>query len=267
MENLFLQTLSIYPVKSLRGYDIAASSVERMGLQYDRRLMVVDEQGDFVTQREFASMALISTNTDGTSMTLSAPGISPLTFALQTSGRVESVNIWKSKFVAAIHQGHEAAEWLSHYLDKNVHLVHIADGYKRKVSSEHAVLSDDHVSFADGYPILVISQASLDDLNSRLPEPVQMNRFRPNLVTGGSSPFAEDGWKRIRVGEVELALIKPCARCQMPNINPETGKSTKETIATLSEYRHLGGKILFGMNAIPIRTGIIKTGDQIEILE
>lgn len=267
METPYLHSISIYPIKSMRGQDIAASLVERMGLQHDRRLMVVDAQGDFITQREFAGMALIDAHVNGSDMHLAAPGMPGMAFPLRQSGVTESVNIWKSRFVAAVDQGAQAAEWLSEYLKMNVHLVHIASGYKRKVSHDHAIFEDDHVGFADGYPILVVSQASLDDLNGRLPGPVAMNRFRPNLVIGGCEPFAEDQWKRIRVGEVELALVKPCARCQMPNIEQETGLITKETIATLSEYRRFDGKIMFGVNAIPIHTGAIQRGARVDILE
>jgi uncharacterized protein YcbX len=262
-----LQTISLYPVKSLRGYSTAHANVERMGLENDRRLMVVDPQGMFLTQREHARMALIRPVLSAETISLSAPGMPEASFALRKEGETLSVEIWSSSGVAAIDQGSQPAEWLSDFLKMPARLVRMATGYQRKVSPDFAVQQDDHVSFADGFPILLVSQESLDDLNSRLESPIPMDRFRPNLVVSGTSPFAEDNWKRVRIGELELALVKPCARCNVPGIDQESAISSKEPNATLAKYRKINGKIMFGVNVIPLSTGQLSVGDSVEILE
>ncbi len=262
-----LATISIYPVKSLRGHDVLISRVEHMGLENDRRLMVVDPSGLFLTQRQHAQMALVTPLLDANRVTLSAPGMNNLTFELIKLGKHMNVEIWSSSGVDAIDQGDLAAEWLSEFLKMPARLVRINEELPRKVNPDYALDPDDRVGFADGFPILVISQESLDDLNKRLEIPIPMNRFRPNIVINGVEPFAEDGWKRIRIGQVEMGLVKPCARCNVPTIDQDTAKSGKEPNATLARFRKFDGKVLFGMNVIPINPGVIKTGTPVEILE
>lgn len=262
-----LSTISTYPIKSLRGHDIDTVRCERMGLENDRRLMVVNSQGMFLTQREHARMALITPVLKPGMLTLCAIGMDDFTFEVRRLGKRMNVEIWSSSEVESIDQGDLAAEWLSDFLKMPARLVRIADDYRRKVSTEYAIQADDHVGFADGFPILIISQESLDDLNSRLEKPVPMNRFRPNIVVSGTTPFAEDKWKRIRIGQVELALVKPCARCNVPTIDQDTAKNGKEPNTTLAQYRSVNGKIMFGVNVIPITTGRLQVGETIEILE
>ncbi|MGC1376667.1 MAG: MOSC domain-containing protein, partial [Anaerolineales bacterium] len=137
----------------------------------------------------------------------------------------------------------------------------------RPVNREYAVRADDHVSFADGYPILIVSQESLDDLNARLERPLPMERFRPNLAVAGCRAFEEDGWKRIRVGEVELALVKPCARCEVTTIDQASAARGKEPLKALAAFRRAdGNKVLFGMNAIPLNEGRLRVGDPVEVV-
>ena len=196
--------LTYYPVKACRGFDISASNIERMGLENDRRMMVVTSEGKFLTQREYPRLALINPILKDEALTLSAPNHDSLQIGIQKSGTPAPVEIWSSKGVDAIDQGDEAAAWLSNWLGTSVRLVHISNGFKRKLNPIYAVNSDDHTGFADGYPILIISEESLQDLNSRLDSALPMNRFRPNLVVKGCEPFAEDTWKRIRIGDVEM---------------------------------------------------------------
>jgi len=262
-----LKNLYIYPVKSLRGHQLAQAGVERMGLENDRRLMVVDIQGKFLTQREHARMTLITPALKDESLSLSAPGMPELTFPLRKLGQPVSVEIWKNSGVKAVDQGDLPAQWLSDFLKMPARLVHMAADYKRKISADYAIQSDDHVSFADGFPLLIISQESLDDLNHRLEQPIPMNRFRPNLVVSGVTAFAEDTWKRLRIGKVELALVKACARCNVPGIDQDTAQSGKEPNSTLAQYRKFDGKIMFGVNVIPLTTGLLRVGDLVEILE
>ena len=166
--SILLSSLIYYPIKACRGFDVAQSHVERMGLANDRRMMVVTPEGEFLTQREHAKLALITPTLKNDSVTLSAPNFDSIHFTIQKTGAAWPVNIWKVKGVHAIDQGDETAQWLSDWLGVSVRLVHVADGFKRKLNPEFAVSADDHTGFADGYPILIISEASLQDLNSRL---------------------------------------------------------------------------------------------------
>ena len=177
------------------------------------------------------------------------------------------VNIWKSKGVHAIDQGDESAQWFSDWLGVSVRLVHVADGYKRRLNPEYASSAEDHTGFADGYPILIISEASLLDLNSKLISPLPMNRFRPNIVVQNCEPFAEDTWKRIRIGSVEMALVKPCPRCVVTTIDKETLEKSKEPLKTLATYRNQADGAMFGMNVIPLNEGEVKVGMSVEVLE
>jgi uncharacterized protein len=264
-----LSNLTYYPIKACRGFDVTESRVERMGLVDDRRMMVVTPEGEFLTQREHAKLALITPTLKNGSVTLSAPNFDSIHFAIQKSGTPISVNIWKSKGVSAIDQGEETAQWLSDWLGVTVHLVHVDEKFKRKLNPEYAVSDEDHTGFADGYPILIISEASLQDLNSKLDasRALPMNRFRPNIVVKDCEPFAEDTWKRIRIGEVEMALVKPCPRCEVTTIDKETLERSKEPLKTLGSYRKQKGGAMFGMNVIPLNEGEIKVGMRVEVLE
>lgn len=267
--SILLSALIYYPIKACRGFEITESRVERMGLADDRRMMVVTPEGGFLTQREHPKLALITPALKNDSVTLSAPNFDSIQFAIQKSGTPTPVNIWKSKNVSAVDQGGEAAQWFSDWLGVSVRLVHIADGFQRKLNPDFAVSAEDHTGFADGYPILIISEASLQDLNSRLDasRPLPMNRFRPNIVLKDCGPFAEDKWKRIRIGSVEMALVKPCPRCVVTTIDKETLKHNKEPLKTLSAYRKQKGGAMFGMNVIPLNEGEIKVGMSVEVLE
>ncbi len=261
-----LSNLTYYPIKSCRGFDVTESLVERMGLVNDRRMMVVTPEGRFLTQRENPRLALITPTLTNDMVTLSAPNFDSMRIALQKSGANFPVNIWKSENVAAVDQGEEAAQWLSDWLGVAVRLVHFADGYTRTVSRDYAINADDHTGFADGYPILIISEESLEDLNSKMETPVPMNRFRTNLTVKGCAPFAEDTWKRIKIGGVEMALVKPCARCVITTIDKETLEKNKEPLKTLGKYRNHELGAIFGMNVIPLNEGKIETGMSVEVL-
>lgn len=262
-----LSSLTYFPIKACRGFDVRESNVERMGLEHDRRMMVVTPQGNFLTQREYPRLALVTPTLKNDSVTLTAPGFDSLHFNTQTNGAAIPVNIWKSMNVRAIDQGEETAQWFSDWLGLSVRLVHMEDGFVRKVNAEYTINEDDHTGFADGYPILIISEESLQDLNSRLDSPLPMNRFRPNIVVKGAEPFAEDTWKRIRIGEIDIALVKPCARCVVTTIDKETLAKSKEPLKILEKYRRHPLGAIFGMNAIPLNTGRLELGMNVEILE
>lgn len=264
---LSLTSLIHYPVKALRGHETASAQVERMGLENDRRLMLVNPAGKFLTQRDHARLTLITPTLTAESLTLSAAGREPVTVPIRREGSRTSVEIWQSRGVAAIDQGQVAAEWLSDFLKQPTRLVRMADDYQRTLDARYALSPADQVGFADGFPLLLISQESLEALNRLLAVPIPMNRFRTNLVVRGGMPFAEDSWKRIRIGEVELALVKPCARCNVPTIDQETGLSGNEPNTTLAKFRNFNGKVMFGMNVIPVTLGRLRVGDSVEILE
>jgi uncharacterized protein YcbX len=264
--SIILSSLLYYPVKACRGHEVQVWNVQRMGLERDRRMMIVTPEGEFLTQRQIAKLALITPVLENDTLTLSAPAMDSIQIAVRTSGHSWSVNVWKSKGVQAIDQGEEAVEWLSDFLERSVRLVHIADGYKRFVNPQYAVNEDDHTGFADGYPILLISEESLQDLNSRLETPLPMNRFRPNIVVKGCDPYAEDGWNQIQIGDVKLAIVKPCARCEVTTIDKETLERKKEPLKTLGKYRKHALGAIFGQNVIPLNSGRLRLGMSVEIL-
>lgn len=264
--DLCLAALTYYPIKSCRGVDVGSSLLERMGLEHDRRMMVVTPEGRFITQREYPRLALVTPGLKEDTLTLRAPGFDELRIPICRTGTPWGVQIWRSKGVLSIDQGEEAAAWFSNWLGRPARLVHFAEGYRRSVSRDYAVTPDDHTAFADGYPVLLISEASLADLNGRLEDPLPMNRFRPNLVIAGSEPFAEDGWKRIRIGGVELAVVKPCARCVVTTFDKETLEHSKEPLRTLAAYRKHPLGAIFGQNVIPLGEGRLEVGMRVEVL-
>ena len=261
-----VSSLIYYPIKACRGFEVDSVCVERMGLAHDRRMMVVTQEGEFLTQREHPRLALVTPTLAEGTLELSAPNYDTLQIGIQSSGTPWLVNVWKSKGVHAIDQGEEAADWFSDWLGTPVRLVHIADGYERRINEQYAVHADDHTGFADGYPILLTSEEGLLDLNSRLESPVPMNRFRPNLVVKGCTPFEEDTWNRIRVGDVELVVVKPCARCEVTTIDKNTLERSKEPLKTLGKFRKHKLGAIFGQNVIPLHEGRIRVGMTVDIL-
>ena len=241
--------------------------VEERGFRNDRRLMLVDSTGKFLTQRDLPRMALIRPRLNGCRLFLTAPGMPGFEMDCQTEGETIEVTVW-SDTCRAVDQGRAAAEWFSDFLHISCRLVWFPDDFTRSVDSAFAAAPGDQVAFADGYPFLLISQASLDDLNGRLPAPVAMKRFRPNIIVAGGEPYQEDRWRKIRIGSVAFSVVKPCSRCVIPTIDPETAKKAKEPLKTLSRYRKSAdGKILFGQNLIHQSYGSIRVGDRIEVLE
>lgn len=267
-----LEAIHRYPVKSFRGEAVAEAVVEPWGLAGDRRWMVVDEDDRFVTAREVPGMLLVTPRIhDDGSLTLSAPGASELHVPLPT-GNAAEVTVWRSRVTAHVAIG--AADWLTAVLGRPVRLVHLAHPRQRRPNPDFAH-EHDSVSFADGYPVLLATTSSLAQLNDWIAEgprahewPLPMVRFRPNLVVDGRRPFAEDGWRRIRVGSAEFRVVKGCDRCVVTTTDAETAARGKEPIATLARYRRFDGTTWFGMNLVPDTPGaIIRAGDPVEVLE
>lgn len=254
----------VYPLKSAAGIALEQARVTRRGLAGDRRWMVVDEEGVFITQRTHPTLALVSAREADGTLRLAAPSMPPLAVAAPATLCERPVEVWEGR-VPAADAGDEAARWLERYLGRPCRLVYQPDAVRRPVDAEYAVHADDHVSFADGYPLLLAAEASLADLNARLQQPVPMNRFRPNLVVAGTAPFEEDGWSGLTIGGMRFHVVKPCARCTIITIDQATGEPGKEPLRTLSRYRKEGSKVLFGQNLIPESEGVIRVGDVVEL--
>jgi uncharacterized protein YcbX len=260
-----LSEINIYPIKSARGISVKTSQLVERGLRFDRRWMVVGTDGQFITQRQQPRLALIAPRIELDRMIVSAPGMEDLGLPLEMDGPgVLPVRVWDDD-VQAVPAGAEARQWFSEFLGISCQPVYMPEDSIRPVDPDYA-LNRDQVSFADAFPALLISQASLDDLNSRLAAPVPMNRFRPNLVVTGCAPYAEDAWRKIRIGEVIFHLVKPCARCATTTVDQATGMMGKEPLATLAQYRKQNGKVLFGQNLLHENPGTIETGQPVIII-
>ena len=256
-----LTGLNIYPIKSARGIALDESSVDEFGLQYDRRWMVVDEGGNFFSQRSHPRLALVVPSISDGTLQVDAPGMPPLQTPLHPKGSVTtSVTVWDDT-CPATWVGERAAEWFSEFLGTPCSLVHMADDVVRPANPAFA--PGVRVGFADGFPFLLISEESLADLNRRLADPLPMNRFRPNLVVAGAEPYGEDGWGRIEIGGVRLQIVKPCERCLVTTTDQATGERGKEPLRTLATYRKVGNDLMFGQNVVHENTGRLRVGDEV----
>jgi uncharacterized protein len=262
---MILESLTVYPVKSCGGIPAQSWTVAERGLAYDRRWMLVDEQGRFMTQRRWPRMALVRPGICGPSLVLEAPKMPALELPLrpEESGRA-LVSVW-GDIVETLEMGEEPARWFGEFLGARCRLVYQPDDSVRSVDPDYGGAWD-QVGLADGFSFLLISSASLEHLNARLAGPVSMGRFRPNLVVGGCEPHAEDGWSRFRAGPIDFRVVKPCARCSIPMVDQETAARGKEPLRTLSGYRNFGGKVLFGQNLAHDGTGTLSVGDGVEVL-
>jgi hypothetical protein len=263
---LTVTSIHVYPIKSCRAIDLKAARLDELGLSFDRRLMVVDaETSRFLTQREEPRMALIAPQLGPTSLQVTAPNMPQLKVDTRREGQRRDVTVWG--FTGPAEDcGENAASWISSVLERACRLVRWADDVQREVSPKRVgpgVLT----AFTDGYPILITNESSLADLNGRAKERVPMNRFRPNIVIKGAAPFAEDTWKRIRVGEVEIDVVKPCSRCAITTVDAISAKRGKEPLATLATFRLYEKETWFGQNCIHRSLGSIRVGDTVEVLE
>jgi uncharacterized protein YcbX len=257
--------LAIHPVKSCAAIEVQEAAVGATGFELDRRWMVVGEDGGFLSQRSHPSLALVRVAVDGERLLLKAPAIELLELPLAASdGPAVKVTVWHDE-CPAIDEGEAAASWFSRHLGMSARLVRIADDAARPLHSPSAQPGDT-VSFADGFPFLLLSEASLDDLNHRLPLPVPMNRFRANIVVAGCGPYAEDGWQRLSIGGVVFRVVKPCARCVVITVDQASGERGREPLRTLSTYRSVDGQVLFGQNLVHEGRGVIRIGDKVEVL-
>ncbi|WP_207063145.1 MOSC domain-containing protein [Motiliproteus sp. SC1-56] len=261
---LSLSELRIYPVKSAAGSVVRVADVDRFGLAGDRRWMLIDERGDFVTQRTQPRLCLVQATLTPSGLNLAATGFPPLDVATPRATPLRRVQVWADSCQGR-DGGEAAALWLSRFLGMRVRLVHMPGEVRRPVDTAYAPPGKT-VSFADGFPFLLISQASLAALNERLAEPVSMTRFRPNLVVSGGCGFQEDEWRRIRIGEVVFSVVKPCERCRVTTVDPATGERGREPLKTLAAFRRAGNQVLFGQNLVQENEGRLQVGDPVVVL-
>lgn len=264
--------LFLYPVKSLRGHAVPAAELDALGFVGDRRFLVVDPTGKFMTQRTAPRMACIDARLSVGALTLSADGAGSVCVPTVSDPRalLRSVSVWKSEGLQAEDCGATASAWLSDFLDLTCLLVRIGEKFSRPILKSSA-RPGDTVTFADGYPLLAVSEASLMNLNDRILEnmgaPVPMNRFRPNIVVDDCTAFAEDAWTRIQIGDAVFRNGGPCARCPITTTDQLTGERDKEPLKTLATFRRDQGdstRINFGINLIhETKQGALRVGDPV----
>ena len=283
---MHLSGLFLYPVKSLRGCSVPMAEVDALGRVGDRRFLVVDETGEFLTQRTLPRMAQIATELAGCELILRAEGAGSISVPLcaATTPTLRTVWVWRSKDLRTEDCGGEASAWLSAFLGVACHLVRIGSDFRRPVLERREpragetlldgrVLTSDLFTFADGFPFLAIGEASLANLNDHLiakgGETVPMNRFRPNLVVAGCPAFAEDSWARVRIGRIEFRSGGPCARCIVTTTDQFSGERGHEPLRTLASYRRDATdstRINFGLNLThETKSGTVRLGDAVEL--
>lgn len=275
MSPLTLSALNVHPVKSLRAVGVREAVVEPWGLAGDRRWMLVDAGDAAVTQREHARLALVGALLlPGGGLRLSAPGLPDLDVAVPPAGaESRGVRIFAGK-VDVVAADASASAWFGAYLGESVRLVYLDEPAVRRPIDPAYARPGETVSLADGYPLLLTSSSSLDALNTLIAAgdrpaegPLPMNRFRPNAVVDGAGAWAEDDWRRVRIGEVVFRVAKPCGRCVVTTTDQSTAVRGKEPLRTLARHRKVGSRLLFGQNLVPEGTGTLRVGDPFTVLE
>jgi uncharacterized protein len=259
MPRLQISALIVYPLKSAAGISVSRWQVDTFGLQHDRRWMVVDSRGALVTQRTHPRLALVRPTIREAGLTLHAPGAPPLELELEPRGPVTvQATVWDDT-CEALWLGPHPARWLTDVLGSPCEMVYMPESTVRPADPAYAP-DGVRVSFADAFPFLVISEASLADLNYRMGRPLPMNRFRPNLVIRGGDPYLEDGIEAFTVEGITFRMVKPCGRCAVTTTDQETTERGAEPLRTLATYRKVGGLVVFGQNAVHVGTGSLTVG-------
>ncbi|MER6012262.1 MOSC domain-containing protein [Streptomyces bluensis] len=273
MGNPSLHSIHVHPLKAARGVAPHEAVVEPWGLAGDRRWVLVDEAGRFISQRPHPRMALAAAEPmPGGGLVFCAPGREPLTVAVPEPVGTTTVEIWRDK-VEGVLADSAAHAWFSDYLGLDVRLVHLDDPATRRPIDPEYARPGETVSFADGYPLLLTTLASLDALNSLIAQgdhpdegPLPMNRFRPNVVVSGTGAWAEDDWRRIAIGEVTFRVAKVCGRCVVTTTDQGTAERGREPLRTLGRHRRFGDKLVFGQNLVPESAGTVRIGDPVRVL-
>lgn len=275
MPTLYVHSLHVHPVKSVAGIAPDEVAVEPWGLSGDRRWAVVDVEGSVVTQRQQPRLALASSRPLAAGrIVLSAPGMADLTVEVPEPGPLEPAVLFGKKIETVVAAG-EAGDWLSAFLGMPVRLVHLDDPAVRRPVDPDYALPGETVSLADAYPLLITTLASLEALNELIargdhPEegPLPMNRFRPSLVVAGGGAWAEDGWRRIAVGDTAVFRgVRECGRCVVTTTDQRTATRGKEPLKTLARHRRIGKSLAFGRQVAPVTLGTVRVGDEVRVLE
>lgn len=254
-----------YPVKSCGGVSLTRAAVGHRGIRFDRHWMLVDGAGRFVTQRQFPRLALVRPRFDTGALTLEAPAQEPLRVPYtQEPDCSIRVQIWRDQCEAAA-VGDRADRWFTGFLGTPVRLVFLPPGSRRQVDPRYAEASDE-VAFADGFPFLLIGRSSLEDLAQRMGTDPGLRRFRPNLVVAGAAPYAEDGWRKLRIGGLGFRVVKPCSRCAVTTVNPDTGVRDLDTLGVLAAYRRRNNQVFFGQNLVHDGTGELCVGQAVAVV-
>lgn len=263
---MILTTIRRYPVKSCRGHDVAAALVEPWGLQGDRRWMLVEPDGAFVTAREVPELLRVRPTITEHGLRFEHERMSTIVVAKNLEAEPIDVVIWKSELMASL-VSPEADDWFSSVIGYRVRLVQLDDPTSRPTNPQYS-REGDRVSFADGYPVLLTSEASLAALNEQVDgSSMVMERFRPNVVIDGKIAWAEDDWQRVRIGPAEFRVVKRCDRCVMTTYDPTTIERGHEPIKTLASIHRIDSKVQFGVNLIPDNPGVtITVGDPVDVL-
>lgn len=270
MPTLTVSYLYIYPIKSTKGISLPHANVDKLGLAFDRRFVISDNAGQFITARTEPTLCLVNSTLTEQGLILSAPNMSTLTLSYDDfTNQYKNVTVWGDNIAGQLCST-KANLWFTNYLKRPCQLLYFGEASSRKKQSN----TDNarNLAFTDSYPLLLISQASLDDLNQRLlannQRTVSMTQFRPNIVIDNCLPFAEDGWQTVRIGEIEFRVSKPCERCIFTTVNPENGikDPQQQPLNTLKKYRKTSnGEVFFGQNLIPLTSGNIKQGDKLTV--
>ncbi|MES2453970.1 MAG: MOSC N-terminal beta barrel domain-containing protein [Bacteroidota bacterium] len=266
MNAFYLSEINIYPIKSLGGISLQQAMLEERGLQYDRRWMLVDEEGMFITQRKHFNLALLQVNIDESRIVITHKSNAEQTMSFSVDEAMEEpipVTIWDDT-CNSLEVNAQVSSWFSDFLKIPVKLVKMPFGEERRVDPRYAA-NNEVVSFADAYPCLLIGQSSLDGLNERLADPVPMDRFRPNLVFTGGEPHVEDNFERFYIGDNLFSAVKPCARCVLTTVDQQTGIKGQEPLRTLAGYRTSNKKVMFGQNLVHEGSGMLRVGNELKV--
>ncbi len=258
-----VRSLHVYPVKACAGIDVTEAHVERRGLAGDRRWMLVGEDGVFVTQREEPRLCLVRTALAGEKLTLAYDGEELAVPRALASGEPARVRVWSSDVDALEHLA--ARAWTSRVLGRPGRLVFMPEAALRPIKSDRAAPGD-IVSFADGFPVLLMSMESVGELERRAGQPFEMRRFRPNVVVDGAAPFAEDAWTRLAIGAATFRAPKACERCIVTTVDPSTAARGAEPLRTLATFRKWDNAVWFGVNLVPDTLGALRVGDAAHVL-
>ncbi len=265
MSDLFLSRIRMYPIKGCSGSDVQEAHMDARGLRYDRRWMLVNEFGLGLQQLDFPRLACIVAGLDNDGLFVQAPGMSPLHIPLQSQRDCPHIVRWYQGRCEALSVSEQADAWFRRFLHVWCRLVFMPESTPRFVAPEYAINRD--LAAFTSFQYHLLSEGSLEDLNQRLDSSVPLERFRPNLVVGGASAFAEDSWHTVQIHQQTFYVVRPCNRCAITTVDADTGvKTGKEPLATLARYRTFQQKVLFGQYLLSGDTGVLRVGDSVQVL-